>query len=174
MSSADRALVADRIRLDAIESVIVDAVRAGGPDRTVAVVVVDAGSPLAAFGRAIEAHRFPEYDMAKVMEPFEAASLFLYTVDVEHGRIGHVKRLVRGNTAEQLAATGRTGIGTLHSSILPAGTLYHSSRRLRRDSTRAVKVGVSLRRTSRFVRSAAGTSAATRTALIGTRCSGFS
>src|SRR6185437_11898946 len=70
------------------------------------------------------------------------------------------------------AGGARTGIGTLHRSILPAGTLYQSSRRLRRDSTRSVKVAVSVRMISRLVRSPAGTSAASRTDLIGICCSG--
>jgi hypothetical protein len=118
MSSADRALVADAVRLDAIESVIVETIRAGGADRAVACAVIDAGSPLADFGRAIEAARFPEYDMAKAMEPFEPASLFLYTVDVEKGRIGHVKRLVRGCSAEELERTGRTRIEVLDDRLV--------------------------------------------------------
>lgn len=118
MSSANRALVRDDVRLDAIESVIVDTIRAGGVDRTVACAVIDASSPMADFGRAIEAARFPEYDMAKVMEPFEPASLFLYTVDVEKGRIGHVKRVVRGCSAEELAETGLTRIEVLDDRLL--------------------------------------------------------
>jgi hypothetical protein len=117
MSSAEPALATSDLRIDAIERVIVAALRAGGPDRVLACAVVDAGSPLAAFGRAIEAARFPEYDMAKVMEPWEPASLFLYTVDVERGRIGHVKRLVRGRSAEEFAATGRTGLEVLDDRV---------------------------------------------------------
>jgi len=117
MSPEDRAPAADPIRLDAIESVVVEAIRSGGPDRTVAVAVVDASSPLADFGRAIEAARFPEFDMAKAMEPFEPSSLFLYSVDVEHGRIGHVKRLVRGNNADEFARTGRTNIEVLDDRL---------------------------------------------------------
>jgi hypothetical protein len=52
--------------------------------------------------------------------------------------------------------------------------LYQSSRRLRRDSTRAANVGVSVRSTSSGVRSDSGTSAASRTDLIAVRCPGFS
>jgi hypothetical protein len=118
MSSADRALVRDGVRLDAIERVIVETIRRGGGDREVACAVIDASSPMADFGRAIEAARFPEYDMAKVMEPFEPASLFLYTVDVEKGRIGHVKRVVRGCTAEELAETGLTRIEVLDDRLV--------------------------------------------------------
>src|SRR5262245_30079652 len=72
------------------------------------------------------------------------------------------------------AATGLTGRGTLHSSMCPAGFLNHSSRRLRRDSTSAVNAAVSVRKSSRFVRSGSGTSAATLIEVIGTRISGFS
>jgi hypothetical protein len=117
MSSDTRALVADDVRLDAIESVIVDTIRDGGADRSVAVAVIDAASPLADFGRAIEAARFPEFDMAKAMRPFEDASIFLFTVDVEKGRIGHVERLVRGRTAEEFAVTGRTGLEVLDDRL---------------------------------------------------------
>jgi hypothetical protein len=117
MSSDTRALIADEVRLDAIESVIVETIRRGGVDREVACAVVDANSPMADFGRAIEAARFPEYDMAKAMEPFEPASLFLYTVDVEKGRIGHVKRVVRGCTAEELAETGLTRIEVIDDRL---------------------------------------------------------
>src|SRR3982751_4180439 len=75
-----------------------------------------------------------------------------------------------------LASAGgvRTGIGTLQRSIFPAGTLYQSSRLLRRDSTRSVKVAVSGPIPSRFVLSRAGTPDASRTDLIGSCCSGFS
>jgi hypothetical protein len=118
MSSADRALVRDDVRLDAIEAVIVETMRAGGADRTVGCAVIDASSPLADFGRAIEAARFPEYDMAKAMEPFEPASLFLYTVDIQKGRIGHVKRVVRGSSAEELARTGLTRIEVVDDRLL--------------------------------------------------------
>jgi len=67
------------------------------------------------------------------------------------------------------AAAGRTGIGTLQSSTWPAGRWNHSSRRLRRDSTRSWNKGVSVRITSSAVRSSGATSAATRMALIGRR-----
>jgi hypothetical protein len=117
MFSADPALTADELRLDAIERVITSALRDGGPDRVLACAVIDASSPLADFGRAIEAARFPEYDMAKVMEPWDSRSLFLYTVDVERGRIGHIKRLVRGRSASELARTGRTGIEVLDDRL---------------------------------------------------------
>jgi len=127
MTSADRALVADEVRLDAIESVIVETIRAGGADRTVACAVIDASSPFADFGRAIEAARFPEYDMAKAMEPYDQASLFLYTVDVEKGRIGHVKRLVRGCSAAELAATGRTRVEVLDDRVAATDPAEHSS-----------------------------------------------
>jgi hypothetical protein len=50
------------------------------------------------------------------------------------------------------AETLRTVIGTPQTSMCPAGTLYHSSWRLRRDSTRAANVAVSVRNTSKFVR----------------------
>jgi hypothetical protein len=117
MSSANPAVSADEFRLDAIERVITAALRDGGRDRVLACAVIDASSPLADFGRAIEAARFPEYDMAKVMEPWDSRSLFLYTVDVERGRIGHIKRLVRGRTATELAQSGRTGIEVLDDRL---------------------------------------------------------
>jgi hypothetical protein len=110
MSSGDPSTTADELRLDAIERVITAALRVGEPGRVLACAAVDASSPLAAFGRAIEAARFPEYDMGKVMEPWEDASLFLYTVDVEQARIGHVKRMVRGRTPDEVVRTGRTGL----------------------------------------------------------------
>jgi hypothetical protein len=109
-SSGDTVNAVDEIRLEAIERVVTAALRLGHPDRVLACAAVDASSPLAAFARAVEAARFPEYDMAKVMEPWDDASLFLYTVDLERGRIGHVKRLVRGRTPAEVARTGRTGI----------------------------------------------------------------
>lgn len=127
MSSDARALVADDVRLDAIESVIVETIRDGGADRAVAVAVIDAASPLADFGRAIEAARFPEFDMAKAMRPFEDASIFLLTVDVEKGRIGHVERLVRGCTAEEFAATGRTGLEVLDDRLDASDPVEHAS-----------------------------------------------
>src|SRR5262249_54888606 len=68
----------------------------------------------------------------------------------------------------------RAGNGTLHTSMCPAGTLYHSSLRFRRDSISAVNVAVSVRSTSMALRSDAGRSAATCTVLIGTYCSGLS
>jgi hypothetical protein len=55
-----------------------------------------------------------------------------------------------------------TGSGTLQRSIRPAGTLYHSSRRLRRASTSSLNVAVSVRITSSCERCASGTSAASR------------
>ena len=51
---------------------------------------------------------------------------------------------------------------TLQTSMWPAGRMYQSSRRLRRDSTYLVNSGVSVRSTSRAVRSASGRSAAMR------------
>src|SRR6186713_1907455 len=70
--------------------------------------------------------------------------------------------------------TSRTGMVTLHTSVCPAGTRYHASRRLRRDSTYCVNNGVSVRSTSMLLRSASGTSEASRMALMAVRCSGFS
>src|SRR4249919_674863 len=68
----------------------------------------------------------------------------------------------------------RTGNGTLHTSMCPAGRLYHSSRRLRRDSTTVANVLLSVRSNSSLVRSASGTSLASLADTIGTYCSGFS
>lgn len=113
MSSVDSSQTARALRLDAIERVITGAIREGDPNRVLACAVVDSTSPLADFGRAVEAARFPEYDMNKVMEPWDSSSLFLYTVDLERGHIGHIKRLVRGRDAEAFARTGRTGIEVL-------------------------------------------------------------
>jgi hypothetical protein len=118
MTTADRASVADDVRLDAIERVVVDTIRSGGERGPVACAVIDAESPLADFGRAIEAARFPEYDMAKAMEPYEEASLFFYTVDLEKGRIGHIKRIVRGCSAEELAATGHTRVEVVDDRLV--------------------------------------------------------
>src|SRR4029077_5458767 len=69
---------------------------------------------------------------------------------------------------------GRTTTGILQTSTCPAGTLNHSSRRLRRDSMNAVKVAVSVRNSWRAVRCDSGPSAATRMVFIGTRCWGLS
>ena len=68
----------------------------------------------------------------------------------------------------------RTGNGTLHRSICPAGTLYQSSRRLRRASTTCANYGVSVRSNCSGTRCASGTSLASVIALIVVRCSGFS
>jgi len=57
---------------------------------------------------------------------------------------------------------------------VPGRHLEPLFRRLRRASTYAVNVGVSVRNTSNSVRCDAGRSAATRTDLIGSLCSGFS
>src|SRR6266702_1802720 len=84
-------------------------------------------------------------------------------------------RLSRPGTYFDVAALrDRATIGTLQTSTCPAGTLNHSSLRFRRASTYAVNVGVSVRNTSNSVRCDAGRSAATRTDLIGSLCSGFS
>src|SRR5437762_14125880 len=68
----------------------------------------------------------------------------------------------------------RAGIGTLQISTWPACTWNQSSRRLRRDSISSLKLGVPVSMISKSVRSDSGKSAATRIALIGTRCSDFS
>ena len=115
---ADSPVVADDRRLDAIESVVVDAIRTSDQAGPVACAVIDTASPLAYFGRAIEASRFPEYDMAAAMAPFEASSHFLYTVDVEQGLIGHVMRVVRGCSADEMAMTGRTRIEVLDDRLV--------------------------------------------------------
>ena len=117
MSSGNPSITADELRLDAIERVVTTALRSGHPDRVLAVAVVDASSPLAEFGRAMEAARFPEYDMAKAMAPWDDVSFFFYTVDVEHGRIGHVKRMVRARSAAEIARTGRTGIEVIDDRL---------------------------------------------------------
>ena len=52
----------------------------------------------------------------------------------------------------------RTTSGTLQTSMRPAGTLYHSSRRFRRLSTRSENVCVSVRMTSSCERCDSGTS----------------
>ena len=67
-----------------------------------------------------------------------------------------------------------TGMGTLQTSIRPAGRWNQDSRRLRRASISLPKSGVSVRSTSNGVRSARGTSAATRMRRIGVRCAGSS
>lgn len=112
-----RAYALDDLRLRAIERYVVDALREGDPTRVMACAVVDGGSSLAAFGRSMERLQFPKYDMAAAMAPYEHLSTFLYTVDVDLGRIVHVKRMVRAVTAEEFARTGRTGIEVIDDRL---------------------------------------------------------
>jgi hypothetical protein len=104
------------VRSEAVEAVVVDSLLTC-VDGGVACAVIDARSPLAHFGRDLEVARFPEFDMAEVMAPFEATSLFIYTVDVDRRRIAHVKRLVRGNDLATVESTGRTGIEVLDDRL---------------------------------------------------------
>jgi len=112
-----RAYALDDLRLRAIERYVVDALRDGDPTRVMACAVIDGGSSLAAYGRSMERLQFPKYDMAAAMAPYERLSTFLYTVDVDLGRIVHVKRIVRAVTAEEFARTGRTGIEVIDDRL---------------------------------------------------------
>jgi hypothetical protein len=118
MNAAPDATAHAQVRFDAIESVVVDTLRACvDPGTGVATAVIDGRSPLAAFGRMVEVETFPHFDMAKAMSPFEARSLFLFTADLDAGRIGHIKRVVRGFTPDERGSSGHTGIEVIDDRI---------------------------------------------------------
>lgn len=117
MVTIARAYALDDLRLRAIERYVVDALRQGDPTRVMACAIVDGGSSLAAFGRTMERHEFQKYDMAEAMAPYERFSSFLYTVDIELGRIVHVKRMVRACSAEEFERTGLTGIEVIDDRV---------------------------------------------------------
>lgn len=77
---------------------------------TVVAVAVDSNTKLASFGRTYETLTFPGYDFSTAMKPYEDRSLFVYTVDLEMGKIAHIKRLVRARSDEETAVSGMTGI----------------------------------------------------------------
>src|SRR5690606_36822126 len=79
-------------------------------------------------------------------------------------RLARAKLNAREECAQGCVVAGdsRVGMAMLHRSMWPAGRLYQSSRRLRRDSTTASNSGVSVRSTCSLVRCASGTSAASR------------
>ena len=104
------------LRADAVEAVMVEAMRreTGGG---VACAVIDGSSPLTYLARMVERARFPDFDMDAAMAPFDDASLFLHTVDLDRGRVGHVQRLVRGRSAAASSATGLTLIEVLDDRV---------------------------------------------------------
>jgi hypothetical protein len=117
MPSIARTYALDVTRLGAVERFVVEALRAGDPERRVAGAIIDGLSPLAAFGRAMESRQFPKYDMAAAMAPYEDHSLFLYTVDLDLGHIVHVKRIVRARSEAEVEATGLTGIEVIDDRL---------------------------------------------------------
>lgn len=118
MNAAPHAPSHDQVRFEAIESVVVDTLRSCvEPGVGVATAVIDGGSPLAAFGRMVEAATFPDFDMPKAMSPFEGRSLFLYTADLDRGRIAHIKRVVRGFTPEERGEAAVTGIEVIDDRL---------------------------------------------------------
>ena len=127
MSATPRAYALDDLRLGAIERYLVDALKEGDPTRVMACAIVDGASSLAAFGRTMERLQFPKYDMAAAMAPYERYSAFLYTVDIDLGRIVHVKRMVRAHTAEEFERTGLTGIEVIDDRVVALPGSEHSS-----------------------------------------------
>ncbi len=65
---------------------------------------------LSNFSRTIETNTFEGYDFHGSMMPYESRSIFVNTIDVDSGKIAHVKRIVEANSLEQVEATGLTGI----------------------------------------------------------------
>jgi len=115
MQTAPEAYELDDHRLDELEARVVAMLAVGAPDRVVACAFVDGGSPLAAFGRTLEARSFPGYDFAQALAVYEDRSIFVYTVDVEVRRIAHVKRMVL--PLRHRGADGRTGIEVLDDRL---------------------------------------------------------
>ncbi len=103
--------------LDELEREVVEGLRGGDPSRSMACAVVEGDSHLADYGRTVEALGFPDHDMPEEMEPYEEASLFLYTADLDAGHVAHAKRIVRAKTVREAAATGVTGIEVIDDRL---------------------------------------------------------
>ena len=95
-------------------------------------------------------HRFQQLPPARrqmLREQWRNATPAQRQQMIQHAREQRQKQLQRGaaphpgphlrttDLGGRRALRGRTGIGTLHTSTRPAGTLNHSSWRLRRAST---------------------------------------
>lgn len=102
---------ASQIEMDDIERTIVNFARSK-TSKDVAAVVVPPTIVEANFCRTGEQQTFDKlgegYDFAEGMAPYESSSVFLYTVNTEHGRIAHAKRLVHANVDNR--TDGLTGI----------------------------------------------------------------
>src|SRR6478609_7446126 len=105
----------DDERLDDLEGRVVAMLAVGDPGRVMACAIVSGDSPLAGFGRTLEARSFPGYDFSRALAPYEDRSLFIYTVDLQLRRIAHVKRVVLALPA--LDAEGRTGIEVIDDRL---------------------------------------------------------
>lgn len=106
------------VEMDRIESGILEvAHKTVGEDATVVAALIEGGSPQADFGRTIETQTFQGYDFHTAMAPYEDRSLFLYTVDLAAGRIGHVKRVVKPLDEGERQATGMTGLEILDDRL---------------------------------------------------------
>ena len=117
MSTTSPAYLSTEGDLDRLEAQVVGVLRAGEADRPMAWAVIDGSSGLARLGRTFEALRFPDYDMAAAMAPYEDASLFLYTADLDAGRVAHVKRIVRAKSLADTARTGITGLEVIDDRL---------------------------------------------------------
>lgn len=76
----------------------------------IVAVVVPWDSKFADFGRTSETIAYGDYDNHNAMQDYEQHSLFVFTYDTDHGKVGHVKRLVLPKTPEERHKSGLTGI----------------------------------------------------------------
>lgn len=92
-----------------------------GLDSGIAVLMVDGQSAMADFGRTCEQDIFTkageDYDFHQGMMPYEDRSTFIYTVDLDLGRVAHVKRVVGPLEAEDREQSGVTGLEVIDDRI---------------------------------------------------------
>lgn len=110
-------------QLDTLEGELFDRLRNEvGVTTGVVCVVVSPDVELSDFGRTQESDRFREkgedYDFFEGMRPYENRSLFLYTADVDLGKIAHCKRLVTALDETEIIETGLTGMDVFDDRVM--------------------------------------------------------
>jgi hypothetical protein len=87
----------------------------------IAVLMVDGQHELGDFGRTYEQQIFAgegeDYDFHEGMQPYEDRSTFIYTVDLDMGRVAHVKRVVNALSPEASEQSGITGLEVLDDRV---------------------------------------------------------
>lgn len=94
-----------------IEARAVDYVKGSlGVDSGMVALTSVGDTNLSNFSRTIETNTFEGYDFHGSMMPYENRSIFVNTIDVDNGKIAHVKRVVEAKALDQVRASGLTGI----------------------------------------------------------------